>query len=86
MGIFSPLDLVIFAVSLLSVMAIGLWAGRKKDTSEDFYLAGKTTRWWGVAGSIFGTNISAHHIVGMMGVGFSLDSWKASSRLRLSPG
>ena len=72
MGIFSPLDLVIFAVSLLSVMAIGLWAGRKKDTSEDFYLAGKTTRWWGVAGSIFGTNISAHHIVGMMGVGFSL--------------
>ncbi len=53
-------------------MIVGLWAGRKEDTSEDYYLAGRSTRWWGVAGSIFGSNVSANHIVGMMGVGFSL--------------
>ena len=48
------------------------WAGRKEESTEDFYLAGRSTRWWGVAGSIFGTNVSANHIVGMMAVGFSL--------------
>ena len=53
-------------------MAVGVWAGRKEDTAQDFYLAGKKTRWWGVAGSIFGSNISANHMVGMMGVGFTL--------------
>ena len=28
--------------------------------------------WWGVAGSIFGSNVSANHMVGMMGVGFAV--------------
>ena len=68
----STLDLVIFFGSLLAVMGIGLWAGRKEETSDDYFLAGKETRWWGVAGSIFGSNVSANHIVGMMGVGFSV--------------
>ena len=66
------LDYVIFFGSLILVMIIGLWAGRKEDSAQDFYLAGKDARWWGVAGSIFGSNVSANHIVGMMGVGFSL--------------
>ncbi len=72
MGILQPIDFIIFFASLLGVMALGLWAGRKEDNSEDYYLAGRSTRWWGVAGSIFGSNISANHLVGMMGVGFAL--------------
>jgi SSS family solute:Na+ symporter len=68
----STLDLIIFFGSLLAVMGVGLWAGRKEETSDDYFLAGKETRWWGVAGSIFGSNVSANHIVGMMGVGFSV--------------
>lgn len=65
-------DIGIFLASILAVLAIGLWAGRKEDTSEDFYLAGKTVPWWGVAGSIFGTNVSADHLVGMLGIGYSI--------------
>ena len=53
-------------------MAFGLWSGRKEENSEDYFLAGKNTKWWGVAGSIFGSNVSANHIVGMMGVGFAV--------------
>ncbi|MCZ6795584.1 MAG: sodium/solute symporter [Planctomycetota bacterium] len=68
----TPFDLIVFVGSLIAVMAVGIWAGRKEDTAEDFYLAGRTTRWWGVAGSIFGSNVSANHIVGMMGVGFAV--------------
>lgn len=72
MGLFTPLDLGIFFGSLATIMALGLWAGWKEDTSEDYFLAGHTSRWWGVAGSIFGSNVSANHIIGMMGVGFSV--------------
>ena len=72
MGTLTTLDAVIFFGSLLVIMGVGLWAGRKEEDSEDFYLAGRTTRWWGVAGSIFGSNVSANHLVGMMGVGFAI--------------
>ncbi len=54
------------------MLAIGLWASRREETSEDFFLAGRNTPWWGVAGSIFGSNVSANHMVGMMGIGFSV--------------
>ena len=53
-SLLSTTDLIIFFGSLFAVMAFGLMAGRKEDSSEDYFLAGKKTRWWGVAGSIFG--------------------------------
>lgn len=68
----STLDFAIFLISLIVVMAIGLFAGRKDEGTDDFFLAGKSVPWWGVAGSIFGTNVSAEHLVGMLGIGYSI--------------
>ena len=45
MGTFGTLDMVIFFGSLIGIMAVGLWAGRKEETSEDYFLAGRQTRW-----------------------------------------
>lgn len=70
--IFSTFDIVIFLGSLAAVMAVGLYAGRREETSQDYFLAGRSIPWWGVAGSIFGSNVSANHIVGMLGIGFSI--------------
>ena len=67
-----PLDLVFFFAALIFAMVVGLIAGRKEETSEDYFLAGKKIPWWGVAGSIYGSNVSANHMVGMMGIGFSI--------------
>ena len=67
----TTLDIYIFAGSLLAIMGLGLWAGWKEEDSDDYFLAGHNSRWWGVAGSIFGSNVSANHIIGMMGVGFA---------------
>ncbi len=67
-----PLDLLLFFGSLIAVMAIGLIAARRENTAEDFFLAGRSVRWWGVAGSIFGSNVSANHLVGMLGIGYSI--------------
>ena len=72
MAAFSALDLVIFFGSLIAVMGAGLWVSRKESSAADFYLAGRGARWWGVAASIFGSNVSANHVAGMMGIGFSV--------------
>lgn len=69
---FDGLDLAILIVSVLLVSAYGMYMGRKEEGAGDFYLAGKSVPWWAVAGSIFGTNISSHHLVGMMGAGLAL--------------
>jgi SSS family solute:Na+ symporter len=63
------LDVLVLAVSVIGVTGFGMWIGRKEENTSDYYLAGKTVAWWAVAGSIFGTNISSHHMVGMMGAG-----------------
>ncbi len=68
----TSLDLIIFLAALVAAMAIGLIAGRKEETAEDYFLAGRKLPWWGVAGSIFGSNVSANHLVGMMGIGFGV--------------
>ena len=66
------LDYIIFFGTLLGVMLIGFLASRKDKSSEDYFLAGRSIRWFGVAGSIFGSNVSANHMVGMLGIGFSI--------------
>jgi len=70
-GILSRADFIVFFGLLLAVMAIGLWVGRREKTAQDYFLAGKDTPWWAVAGSIFGSNVSTNHMVGMMAVGFT---------------
>jgi SSS family solute:Na+ symporter len=71
-SVFTPIDVVIFFGLIVFAMVVGLIAGRKEETAEDYFLAGHKVRWWGVAGSIFGSNVSANHMVGMMGIGFSI--------------
>ena len=65
-------DFIVFFGALLAIMAVGLWVGRSEKSSKDYFLAGGDARWWGVAGSIFGSNVSANHMMGMMGVGFAI--------------
>ncbi len=70
-SLLSQTDLIIFFGTLAVVMVAGLFAGRREKDSSDYFLAGKGASWWGVAGSIFGSNVSANHMIGMMGVGFA---------------
>ena len=63
------LDLVILVASIIAVTLFGMYVGRKEEGTSDYFLAGKSVAWWAVAGSIFGTNVSSHHMVGMMGAG-----------------
>ena len=80
------LDIFIFFGFLLCVMGVGIYVGRKESTSEDYLLAGRSIPWYGVAGSIVGTNISANHLVGMLGIGFSIGFAQAHFELGAAAG
>jgi SSS family solute:Na+ symporter len=49
-----------------------MYSSFRKKTSEEYFMAGRSLKWYSVAGSIFGTNIHAQQIIGMMGVGYSI--------------
>jgi len=70
--VLTTFDLIVFVISLAAVMAVGLYAGRREEDTEDYFLAGRQIRWFGVAASIFGSNVSANHLVGFVGAGFAI--------------
>jgi SSS family solute:Na+ symporter len=66
------LDATIFAIYILGVFALGIYASRKAQrTKRDYFLAGDKLPWWMIGGSIIASNISSHHLVGAMGVAYS---------------
>lgn len=68
-----PLVDIIVVVALLAfIIGASFYSSFKQKSSEDYFMAGRSLRWWSVAGSIFGTNIHAQQIIGMMGVGYSV--------------
>lgn len=68
----STFDIVAFIGFLAAVIGISLYASRKEDTSEDYFLAGRNLSWWLIGFSLIASNISSEHFVGMAGRGFEL--------------
>jgi SSS family solute:Na+ symporter len=68
---FSTIDLVTFISFIVLVIGVSLYAGRKEETSEDYFLAGRGLTWWLIGLSLIASNISSEHFVGMSGKGFS---------------
>ncbi|MEX2187495.1 MAG: sodium/solute symporter [Pirellulales bacterium] len=66
------LDVAVLAVTMLGIAAFGLYMGRREEGVGDFFLAGRSVSWWAVAGSILGSNVSSHHLIGMMGAGLAI--------------
>ncbi len=65
------IDVSIFVLYVLAVMALGLWAARKTvGTKRDYFLAGDKLSWWMIGGSIVASNLSSHQFVGMTGAAY----------------
>ncbi|MHC4111370.1 MAG: sodium:solute symporter family transporter [Planctomycetota bacterium] len=65
-------DLVIILSYLIGIMALGIWAGyRKKTSTTQFFLAGKSLKWPMIGAALFTANISTIHLVGLTASGFS---------------
>src|SRR4030043_1049374 len=42
---------------------------RRRDTADDYFLAGRNLGWWVIGASIFSSNIGSEHLVGLAGSG-----------------
>jgi SSS family solute:Na+ symporter len=68
----SAVDLAVVVLLLLFLVVASLYSSFHKKSSEEYFMASRSLKWYSVAGSIFGTNIHAQQIIGMMGVGYSI--------------
>lgn len=64
------IDLGVFGLYLLSMVAIGLWYMRKSRTSTGYMVAGGVVPGWAVGLSVFGTYLSSNTFIGVVGQAF----------------
>lgn len=66
------LDWISIAVYFTILAVIAIWVIRKKkENTEDYFLAGRNVGWFVVGASIFASNIGSEHVVGLAGAGAS---------------
>jgi len=63
----SALDVIVFLVFVVAVIAVGLLKSRQEKDSESYFLAGRGLTWWLIGFSLIAANISAEQFVGMSG-------------------
>ena len=64
------LDWVIIALYFALLLGVAWWVARKnRDTTDDYFLAGRNLGWFLVGASIFASNIGSEHVVGLAGAG-----------------
>lgn len=85
-----PIDIVIFVLFVVAVVAIGLIksGGEKSGSSEDYFLAGRGLSWWLIGFSLIAANISTEQFVGMSGnaashVGLAIASYEWMAAITL---
>ncbi len=68
----APLDIVLVLAYFIGVGAIGYWASRRgRADSRAYFLGGGSIGWLAVGASLFSSNISAEHFIGLAGTGAS---------------
>src|SRR5690349_8672314 len=67
----ATLDLVIIGIYFAIVFGIGMYFSRRERTSEDYFLAGRDIGWFFIGASLFVSNISTEHFIGLSGSGAS---------------
>ena len=65
---FSTIDWVVVIVYFLAIAGIAAWSmKRKKDTAQEYFLAGRNVGWFVVGASILASNVGSEHVVGLSG-------------------
>lgn len=68
--IFTQIDAFVLLAYLIIVLSLGFYYSKRNDESySDYFLAGRNIGWLTVGMSIFATNISSEHFIGLAGAG-----------------
>jgi solute:Na+ symporter, SSS family len=71
-GQLATLDWIVIALYFVLTFTIAVWVTvreRSRDTSTDYFLAGRNIGWFIVGASLFASNIGSEHLVGLAGTG-----------------
>ncbi|MBN2560800.1 MAG: solute:sodium symporter family transporter [Phycisphaerae bacterium] len=84
----STFDVMTLVGFIAIVVGVSLYASRREDTQEDYFLAGRRLTWWLIGFSLIASNISTEHFVGMAGraftnVGLAIASYEWMSAITL---
>lgn len=63
------IDYLIVVFYILVVLIIGFYWKRRTRNSEEYFLAGRKVGWIAIGASLFATNISSEHFLGLAGTG-----------------
>jgi SSS family solute:Na+ symporter len=65
------IDLIVIAVYFAIIFGIGFYFAQKERTSSDYFLASRNVGWFAIGASLFVSNISTEHFIGLAGSGAS---------------
>lgn len=63
------LDVGVIALYFLIILGICVYFGRRRRTTEDYFLASRNVGWFAIGASLFVSNISTEHFIGLAGSG-----------------
>lgn len=66
----NPIDIAAFVAFLVVLSAAGFLSTRGRDTTANYFLAGKTLPWYVIGSSSLAANVSSEHFIGMVGATF----------------
>lgn len=67
----TTVDLITVLVYAVVVLAVGFWASQRTQTTEDYFLAGRSLTWPLIGFSLFASNISSSSLIGLAGDAYS---------------
>jgi SSS family solute:Na+ symporter len=68
----SGIDLFLIVAYFVAVAGIGYWSSKEsQDSSKSYFLGGGNIGWMAIGASLFASNISAEHFIGLAGSGAS---------------
>jgi SSS family solute:Na+ symporter len=65
----SAIDLSIIVIYFVAVLSVGFYFRRRAKSSTEYFLAGRNVGWLAIGASLFATNISSEHFLGLAGTG-----------------
>src|SRR5947199_1509764 len=65
------IDIGIIVVYFILIFGIGYYFARRERTTIDYFLAGRNVGWFAIGASLFVSNISTEHFIGLAGSGAS---------------
>lgn len=72
-SVINPIDLIIIVVYLIGILVIGVLSSyKRKKTSNEYFLAGRSLGWVVIGAALFATNISTIHLIGLASEGYRI--------------